>query len=42
VNFRTLDPTARPSGNFTYGVDNFGGSFSNFQSSDTILNGTLG
>ena len=42
VNFRTLDPTVRPSGNLTFGVDSFGGTFSNIGYSQTLLNGKLG
>lgn len=38
INFRTLDPTRRPSGNVTIGVDSFGGVFSNFGYSTTINN----
>ena len=41
VNFRTLDPTSRPSGQIKYGVDSQGGQFSNFRFSDT-LNGKFG
>lgn len=42
VNFRTLDPTRRPSGNLTFGVDSFGGTFSNVGYSNTVLDGKLG
>lgn len=42
VNFRTLDPTPHQTGNITYGVDSFGGSFSNFNYSNTFLNGKVG
>jgi hypothetical protein len=42
VNFKTWDPTANLSGNFTYGLDAFGGDFSNVRISDTILNKKLG
>ncbi len=42
VNFRTLDPTTKPSGYETVGVDSFGGVFSNFGYSNTIMNGKLG
>ncbi len=42
VNFRTLDPTLHPTGNITYGIDSFGGQFSNFNYSNTFLNGKLG
>ena len=38
INFRTLDPTRRPSGNVTIGVDSFGGVFSNFGYSTTLNN----
>lgn len=42
VNFRTLDPSRHPSGYETIGVDSFGGTFSNFGYSNTVLNGKLG
>lgn len=42
VNFRTLDPTPHQTGNITYGVDSFGGSFSNFNYSNTFFNGKVG
>jgi hypothetical protein len=42
VNFRTLEPTRKPSGYQTIGVDSFGGVFSNFGYSNTVLNGKLG
>jgi hypothetical protein len=42
VNFRTLDPTPHQTGSITYGVDSFGGSFSNFNYSNTFLNGKVG
>ncbi len=42
VNFRTLDPTRKPSGYEVIGVDSFGGVFSNFGYSNTIGNGKLG
>ena len=42
VNFRTLDPTLHPTGNVTYGIDSFGGQFSNVNYSNTFLNGKLG
>jgi outer membrane receptor protein involved in Fe transport len=42
VNFRTLDPTRRPSGYEVIGVDSFGGGFSNFGYSNTVMNGKLG
>lgn len=42
VNFRTLSPTARPAGDITYGVDNFGGSYTTLRFTDTLLNGRLG
>ncbi len=40
VNFRTLDPSTRPRGTVTLGVDGFGGVFSNFGYSNTV--GRLG
>ena len=40
VNFRTLDPSTRPRGTFTLGVDSFGGVFSNIGYSNTV--GRLG
>jgi outer membrane receptor protein involved in Fe transport len=42
VNFRTLDPTAKPTGMITYGTDNYGGQFSTFLSRGTTSNGRLG
>ena len=42
INFRTLDPTRRPSGYETIGMDSFGGVSSNFGYSNTVLNGKLG
>jgi outer membrane receptor protein involved in Fe transport len=42
VNFRTLSPTAKPAGDFTYGVDSFGGSYTTLRFTDTVLNGRLG
>ncbi|MDB5028249.1 MAG: hypothetical protein JWO66_1938 [Candidatus Eremiobacteraeota bacterium] len=42
INFRTLDPTRRPSGYETFGMDSFGGTSSNFGYSNTVLNGKLG
>jgi hypothetical protein len=42
VNFRTLDPTRRPSGYESIGMDSFGGMSSNFGYSNTVLNGKLG
>ncbi len=42
VNFRTLDPTRKPSGYQTVGMDSYGGVFSNFGYSNTIMNGKLG
>ena len=40
ANFRTIDPTAHPSGTLSLGFDSFGGTFSNFGASGTI--GRLG
>lgn len=42
VNFRTWDPSPHLTGNLTYGLDAFGGSFSNIRVSDTFLNGKIG
>jgi hypothetical protein len=42
INFHTLDPTTRPLGSITYGVDGYGGQFSNFRLSGTTLHGKLG
>ncbi len=42
VNFRTLDPTRAPSGYETFGIDGFGGTFSNFGYSNTVAKGKLG
>jgi outer membrane receptor protein involved in Fe transport len=42
VNFRTLDPSKRPTGYEEFGVDSFGGTFSNFGYSNTVMNGKLG
>jgi hypothetical protein len=41
VNFRTLDPTSRPSGQVKYGMDSYGGQFSNFRYANTF-GGKLG
>lgn len=40
INFRTKDPTLNPTPYYTFGVDNRGGSFTNFGFSDTV--GRLG
>ncbi|MBV8645152.1 MAG: TonB-dependent receptor, partial [Candidatus Eremiobacteraeota bacterium] len=42
VNFRTLEPTARPVQQFEYGTDNFGGEFGFARATGTLLNGRLG
>jgi len=42
VNFKTWDPTATLTGDAVFGVDGFGGKFSNIRVADTILNGKLG
>ncbi len=42
VNFRTLEPTRKPAGQFKLGVDSFGGVFSNFRYTGTTTNGKLG
>ncbi len=41
VNFRTLDPTSRPTGQIKYGMDSYGGQFSNFRYANTF-GGKLG
>jgi hypothetical protein len=41
VNFRTLDPTSRQTGQIKYGMDSYGGQFSNFRYSNTF-GGKLG
>jgi len=41
VNFRTLDPTSKPTGQIKYGMDSYGGQFSNFRYSNTF-SGKLG
>jgi len=38
VNFRTLDPTSKPSGSVKVGMDSYGGQFSNFKYSNTFGN----
>ena len=42
VNFRTWDPTTKPTGNAEFGVDGFGGKFANLRFSDTVLDKKLG
>jgi outer membrane receptor protein involved in Fe transport len=42
VNFRTLDPTRKPTGYEMISIDSFGGVSSNFGYSNTIMNGKLG
>ena len=42
VNFRTLDPSRKPTGFQNISVDSFGGVSSNFGYSNTIMNGKLG
>jgi len=42
VNFRTLDPPAKPTGQLKYGIDSYNGTFSNFRYGNTILKGKLG
>ncbi|MGZ3530071.1 MAG: TonB-dependent receptor [Vulcanimicrobiaceae bacterium] len=42
LNFRTADPSMRPSGSLTYGVDNQSGSFANLRYSGRTTNGKLG
>lgn len=42
VNFRTLEPTAKPAGSIMFGVDDYGGQFSNYRATGTIFKGKLG
>jgi outer membrane receptor protein involved in Fe transport len=42
VNFRTLDPTAKPVTQFEYGMDNFGGNFGYVRTTGTTLKDRLG
>jgi hypothetical protein len=42
VNFRTLDPPSKATGQLKYGIDSYNGSFSNFRYGNTILGGKLG
>ena len=42
VNFRTLDPTRKPTGFNTIGIDSFGGSVLNLGYSNTVWGGKLG
>lgn len=42
LNFRTRNPTATPSPDFQFGVDNHGGGYSNVAISDSVLDGRLG
>jgi Carboxypeptidase regulatory-like domain/TonB-dependent Receptor Plug Domain len=42
INFRTLDPTAKPAASLTLGIDNYGGQLSNFLSRGTTANGRFG
>jgi hypothetical protein len=42
VNFRTLEPTAKRQESVLFGVDSFGGNYSNFRATGTVLNGKLG
>jgi outer membrane receptor protein involved in Fe transport len=41
VNFRTLEPTAKLTGAIDQGFDSYGGEFSNFRISDTVLKNKL-
>jgi len=41
VNFRTLEPTSRQQGSITFGVDGYGGQFSNWRATGTTLHGKL-
>ncbi|HEY1730069.1 MAG TPA: TonB-dependent receptor [Candidatus Baltobacteraceae bacterium] len=42
VNFRTLEPTTERRESVVFGVDSFGGNYSNFRATGTVLNGKLG
>jgi hypothetical protein len=42
INFHTLDPTSRPQGSITYGIDGYGGQSANFRLSGTTWHGKLG
>lgn len=42
VNFRTLDPTRNLVARVDEGLDSYGGEFSNYRISDTVLHGKLG
>ena len=42
VNFRTLEPTARPYQDFEYGIDNFGSEFTSVRATGTTLRDRLG
>jgi len=42
VNFRTWDPTLKPTGSAEFGVDGWGGKFANLRFSDTVFNKKLG
>jgi outer membrane receptor protein involved in Fe transport len=42
VNFRTLEPTAKPITQFEYGIDNFGGNFGYVRTTGTTLKDRLG
>ncbi|WP_317997590.1 TonB-dependent receptor domain-containing protein [Vulcanimicrobium alpinum] len=42
INFRTLEPTRKPAGQVKFGIDSFGGTFSNFRYTGTTTSGKLG
>ena len=42
INYHTLDPTSRPLGMITFGVDGYGGQWSNYRLTGTTLRGKLG
>jgi len=42
VNFRTLEPTARPHQDFEFGTDNFGGTFASARATGSALHDRLG
>jgi hypothetical protein len=42
INFRTLEPTAQRRESVMFGVDSFGGNYSNFRATGSVFNGKLG
>jgi outer membrane receptor protein involved in Fe transport len=42
LNFRTLDPTVKPTASFVQGIDNYGGLFTTLLSRGTTVSGKLG